>query len=134
MSIIERAGVLAISSALLTGSATAADLTGAQIKELIAGKSSYLESSATSTGGAGKAVLYYAADGTALYKTGKGNVLHGSWVIKENRLCITWKEVPNNACSRFDKTGDTITVINAETGEVRGKVQKIVEGNPEKIS
>jgi hypothetical protein len=133
MNLIQRAAIVA-GGILLAGSASAADLTGAQIKELISGKSSYLESTATSTGGAGQAVLYYAADGTALYKTGKGNILHGSWVIKGNLLCITWKEVPNNACSKFDKTGDTISVINSETGQVRGKIQKLVAGNPEKIS
>ena len=117
MRAIEHAVISALGSVWLIGSATAADLTGAQIKELISGKSIYLENSATSTAGAGQGVIYYAADGTALYKTGQGKILHGTWTIKENTACIDWKERPNNPCSRYDKQGDTITVINVATGQ-----------------
>ncbi len=133
MGTIKHAMISATSSMFLIGPAIAADLTGAQLKELLAGKSVYLENTATSTAGAGQGVLYYAADGTALYKTGSGKILHGKWSIKDNTSCIDWKEVPNNACSRYDKNGDTITVFNVATGQVRGKVAKIVDGNPEKI-
>jgi hypothetical protein len=130
---IKLAMVSATSSVFLIGSAAAADLTGVQIKDLLIGKSVYLENTATSTAGAGHGVLFYAADGSALYKTGGGKILHGKWVIKENALCIDWKEVTNNACSRYDKQGDTITVFNVATGQARGKVLKIADGNPEKI-
>ena len=130
---IKRAMISATSFIFLIGSAAAADLTGAQLKEVFAGKSVYLANTATSTAGAGQGVLYYAADGNALYKTGAGKILHGKWSIKENTLCIDWKEVTNNACSRYDKQGDTITVFNTATGQVRGKVLKIADGNPEKI-
>jgi hypothetical protein len=71
-------------SVLLIGSAAAAGLTGAQLQELLTGKSVYLENTAASTAGAGQGVLHYAADGTALYKTGSGRVLHGTWIIKDN--------------------------------------------------
>ncbi|MGA8614949.1 MAG: hypothetical protein WB760_25395 [Xanthobacteraceae bacterium] len=125
--------IFALASVHLIGSAVAADLTGAELKELLTGKSVYLQNTATSTAGAGQSVLYYAADGTALYKTGSGRVLHGTWTIKDNTTCNVWKEQPN-ACSRYDKTGDTINVVNAATGEIRGKVLKIVDGNPEKIA
>jgi hypothetical protein len=116
------------------GSAIGADLTGAQLKELFAGKSVYLENTATSTAGAGQGVIFYGADGTALYKTGSGKILHGTWSIKDNTACIVWKEVTNNACSRYDKQGETITVFNVATGQPRGKVLKIVDGNSEKIA
>jgi hypothetical protein len=134
MRAIERAVVSGLGAILLVGPAVAADLTGAELKTLLSGKSVYLENTATSTAGAGQGVLYYAADGSALYKTGSGKVLHGTWTIKDNTSCITWKEQSNNPCSRYDKTGDTITVINVATGQVRGKVLKIVDGNPEKIA
>ena len=134
MRTIERAVISALGSVLLIGSAAAADMTGAQIKELQSGNSIYLENTATSTAGAGQGVIYYATDGSALYKTGNGTVLHGTWTIKENTQCVDWKERPNNPCSRYDKTGDTITVINAVTGQIRGKVLKIVAGNAEKIA
>jgi hypothetical protein len=65
--IIKRFGFAVIGSACLIGSATAADMTGAQIKELISGKSVYQDFDATSAGGAGQGVIYYAADGTARY-------------------------------------------------------------------
>jgi hypothetical protein len=133
MRAIERAVVCPLGSIFLVGSAAAADLTGAELKALLSGKSVYLENTATSTAGVGQGVIYYAADGSALYKTGSGKVLHGTWTIKDNTSCITWKEQPNNPCSRYDKTGDTITVINVATGQVRGTL-KVVDGNPEKIA
>lgn len=121
--------ISATSSICLIGSVLAADLTGAQLQELLMGKSVYLENTATSTAGVGHGVLYYAADGTALYKTGSGKILHGKWTIKDNSSCIDWKEVPNNACSRYDKQGDTITVFNVATGQARGKPSSRHTGN-----
>jgi hypothetical protein len=134
MRTVGRTAISALGSVFLIGSAVAADLTGAQLKELFSGKSVYLENTATSTAGAGQGVLYYAADGSALYKTGSGKILHGKWSLKENTLCIDWKEQPNNPCTRYDKQGDTITSFNVATGQPRGKVLKIVDGNAEKIA
>jgi hypothetical protein len=69
----------AIASICMLGSSTAAELTGAEIKELITGKSLYLETTSSSvTGTPGQGVLYYAADGSALYKTPKGVMWHGT--------------------------------------------------------
>jgi hypothetical protein len=130
---IKLAMMSATSSMFLIGSAMAADLTGPQLKELLVGKSVYLETTATTVVGAGRGVLYYAGDGAALYKTGSGRILHGKWSIKENTICIDWKEMRNNPCSRYDKRGDTITVFNVGTRRARGKVLKIADGNSEKI-
>jgi hypothetical protein len=134
MQTVKRAGVAAIGSIMLIGTAAAADLTGPELKTLLSGKSTYLENTATSRGGVGQGVIYYAADGASMYKTAKGDVYHGQWTIKGNTVCNTWKEVPPSPCSRYTKEGDTITVINADTGQVRAKVIKIADGNPEKIS
>ena len=134
MRLVAKSTIAVFGSTCLIGFAMGADLTGAQLKELFSGKSVYLENTATSTAGVGQGVIYYAADGTALYKTGGGKILHGTWSIKDNTACIAWKEVSNNACSRYDKQGDTITVFNVATGQVRGKVIKIVDGNSEKIA
>jgi hypothetical protein len=133
MSTIKLAGFAIVSSAFLIGSATAADMTGAQIKELVSGKSVYLENTATSSGGAGQGVIYYAVDGSSLFKTAKGDVMRGTWSVKENTLCNDWKEMPNNPCSRYDKVGEVITVINVATGQLRGKIVKTAAGNAEKI-
>jgi hypothetical protein len=134
MGTVKRAIIPTIGFAFLIGPVAAADLTGAQLKEMFTGKSVYLENTATSTAGACQGVLYYAADGSTLYKTGSGKILHGKWSIKENTLCIDWKEQPNNPCTRYDKQGDTITSFNVATGQPRGKILKIVDGNAEKIA
>jgi hypothetical protein len=125
----------AIAVVFMLGSATAAELTGAEIKELITGKSVYLETTAASaTATPGQGVIYYAANGSALYKTPKGVMWHGTWVIKENTACIDWKELPNNACVKYDKQGEATSIVNATTGQTRAKVLKIVAGNAENLT
>jgi hypothetical protein len=119
----------------MLGSATAAtELTGAEIKDLFSGKTTYLELTASITGTQGPAVMYYDPNGTVLYKTPKGVMWHGAWKIEGNTACIDWKEAPKNPCTKYDKQGDTITPINAATGIARGKVTKIVPGNAENLT
>lgn len=125
----------AIASVCMLGSATAAELTGAQIKDAITGKSVYLATtSASSTGTAGQGVIYYDPNGTALFKTPKGVMWHGTWKIEGNTSCIDWKEKPNNPCVKYDKQGDTTSIIDAPTGQVRAKVTKIAIGNAENLA
>jgi hypothetical protein len=119
----------------LMGSAFAADLTGPEIKTLLSGNTVYLETTAASSSGqAGNAAIYWAADGTALFKTASGSVMHGTWVIKDNTNCTDWKERPGAGCVRYDKTGDTITAIDAASGKVRAKIVKTASGNAEKLA
>jgi hypothetical protein len=135
MRAITRDVMTSIVSVCVFGSATAAELTGAQIKELITGKSVYLQTTGASvTGAPGQGVIYYTADGNALYKTPKGVMWHGKWIIKDNTACVDWKESPNNACVKYDKQGDITNIVNATTGETRAKVVKIVAGNPENLA
>jgi hypothetical protein len=118
----------------MTQSAQAADMTGAEIKSFLAGKTAYLETTAASAGGqAGQVVIYWADDGTALYKTPAGVVMHGNWEVKGNTNCTEWKERPNTGCVRYDKTGDVVTVVDVNTGQVRAKIVKTVPGNVEKL-
>jgi hypothetical protein len=126
--------VAAIGSGCLIGSAAAAELTGAEIKEIISGKTVYLELTASVTGTNGKGVIYYDANGTMLYKTPKGDMWHGTWTIKDNTACNDWKELPNNACTKYDKQGDAIININAQTGQTRGKIVKTAPGNAENLT
>jgi hypothetical protein len=119
----------------LMGSALAADLTGPEIKTLLSGNTVYLETTAASSSGqAGNAAIYWAADGTALFKTANGSIMHGTWVIKDNANCTDWKERPGAGCVRYDKTGDTITAIDSATGKVRAKIVKTAPGNAEKLA
>ena len=83
MRIVARAIFVATGVVGLIGSARAADMTGAEIKAFLSGKTMYLETTAaSSTGKAGQGVIYWADDGTALYKTPMGTMWHGKWEIK----------------------------------------------------
>ena len=135
MCIVARAIVVTAGVVGLVGSALAADMTGAEIKAFLSGKTVYVETTAASaTGKAGQGVVYWAEDGTALYKIPTGVMWHGKWEIKGNTACTDWKEKPNNPCLRYDKTGDTVTAINAVSGQIRGKVVKTTVGNAEKLT
>jgi hypothetical protein len=131
---IAGAAIAAMSFVYLIGTARAAEMTGPEIKQFLSGKTVYLELTATSSGGAGQGVIYYAADGTAFYKTAKGALWHGTWAIKDNTACTDWKEFPNNPCSKYDKQGDAVVQINAVTGQPRGKILKTADGNAEKLA
>jgi hypothetical protein len=61
-------------------------------------------------------------------------MMHGKWETKGNTLCADWKERPNNACVRYDKVGDAITVIDATSGQTRAKIVKTAKGNAEKLA
>src|SRR5215475_13059259 len=76
----------------LIAPAIAADLTAPEIKAFLSGKTVYLEATAASSSGqAGQGVIYWAEDGTALYKTPSGPMFHGKWEIKGNTNCADWK-------------------------------------------
>jgi len=119
----------------LIGSALAADMTAAEIKAFLSGKTVYLEATtASASGQAGQGVIYWAEDGTALYKTPNGAMFHGKWEIKGNSNCAEWKERPAMGCVRYDKTGDVVTVIDVASGQARAKIMKTAPGNPEKLA
>jgi len=116
-------------------SAFAADMTGAEIKTFLSGKTAYLETTAASASGqTGHGVIYWAPDGTALYKTPGGAMMHGKWQVKDNTNCTEWKERPGTGCVRYDKTGDTVTVIDVASGKSRAKIVKTAAGNAEKLT
>jgi hypothetical protein len=130
-----RAGIAGTAFVSVVGTATAADLTGAEIKELLSGKTAYVETTAASaSGSAGQGAIYWASDGTALYKTPSGAIMHGKWEIKGNTNCTEWKERPGVGCTRYDKAGDVITVIDATSGQTRAKIVKTAPGNAEKLA
>jgi hypothetical protein len=117
------------------GSALATEMTGADITAYLSGKTAYLETTtASGSGTAGQSVIYWASDGTALYKTPSGAMMHGTWVIKGDTLCADWKERPNTGCIRYDKTGDAVTAFDVKSGELRAKILKTAPGNAEKLA
>src|SRR5436189_5999427 len=125
----------AVSFVALAGTALAAELTGAEIKTLLYGKTVYLETTAASASGkAGQGVIYWSEDGTALYKTADGSMMHGKSEIKGNTNCTEWKERPGTGCTRYDMQGDIVTIIDVKSGQVRAKVVKTAPGNAEKLA
>jgi len=119
----------------LVGSAFAGDMTAADIKAFAIGKTVYLETTAASvTGKAGQGVLYWAEDGTAIYKTPTGAMWTGTWQMKGDMLCTEWKQRPPAPCGRWDKTGETVSIIDSATGQTRAKVIKTAPGNAEKLA
>jgi hypothetical protein len=115
-------------------SALAVDMTGADIKTFLSGNTAYLQTTAASASGqVGNGVIYWNADGTALYRRPLGGMMHGKWQIKGNTLCAQWKERPGTGCVRYDKTGDVVTVIDAKRRKTRAKIVKIAPGNAENL-
>lgn len=134
MGFFARALIVSSGMAGLMAPVHAADLTGPEIKALLSGKTVYVETTAASASGrAGQGVIFWAEDGTALYKTPSGAIMHGKWEIKGNTNCTDWKERPNTACTRYDKAGDTVTVFDTVSGQVRAKILKTVPGNADKL-
>jgi hypothetical protein len=78
-------------------------------------------------------MIFYAPDGRAHFKTPKGELWQGTYTFKGSTLCTDWKQLPNNPCSRYDKQGDAINIVNVATGQARAKVVKTAPGNPEKL-
>lgn len=120
----------------LISAALAADMTGAEIESFLSGKTAYLETTAASAGGeAGQVVIYWNPDGTALYKTPSGKMMHGKWETKGDTNCTEWKERPGTGCVRYEKAADnTVTVIDATSGKTRAKIVKTAPGNAEKLT
>jgi hypothetical protein len=126
--------IVAASVVAVIGSARSAEMTGPEIKAFLSGRTVYLETTAVSvTGKAGQGVIYWAEDGTGFYKTPTGTLWHGTFTIKGNSFCAVWKESPNSSCTRYDKNGDVVTIIDAKSGKVRAKIVKTAPGNAEKL-
>ena len=129
--------IFAILVAAVLSPAVAAGMTAAEIKTYAIGTTQYVElGAATVTGQTGQGVIYRAEDGSALYKTPKGAIWTGKWELKGDTLCTTWKQAPTPGpyCSRYEKTGDTVSVLDATTGTLRVKVMKTAPGNAEKLA
>ena len=122
------------SSLALVGTALAADMTGAEIKALISGKTTYAESTAASASGqSGQTTIFWAEDGSVLFKAPNGSITQGKWEIKDNTGCFELKG-GTMACSRYDKQGDAISVFDGKSGALRAKIVKTAPGNAEKLA
>ena len=126
---LAQAVIVATGAVGIISSSIAADMTGAEIKAFLSAKTAYLETTAASAAGvAGQVVIFWAEDGTALYKTPSGTIMHGKWEIKGNTNCTAWKERPSTGCVRYDKAGDVVTVIDAGNGQTRARRSRATIG------
>ena len=123
-----------LASIYILGSAVAAEMTGAEIQSLISGKTGYVKTGATSvTGTVGEGVIYWAADGSDLYKTPQGPIWHGTWSIKGNLYCSSYTEGQPRPCMKVEKQGDTVSFMDVESGQLRITIVKTVFGNAENL-
>ena len=73
MRLIGSVVIIVAGSIALSGSAMAADMTGAAIKELISGKTVYVELTEAPPAELGRGVIYYAPSSAELYTTAMGS-------------------------------------------------------------
>jgi hypothetical protein len=122
---------------LTAGGASAAAETAlddAQIDGLLTGNTVYLDLPPGGPGGPGGiAPFLYGADGRAVAKLPSGTMLRGTWTIQDGRYCVDWDNGPKNSCTRLIKADAAIRFVDAAAGETRGRVEKIVPGNPENL-
>jgi len=59
--------------------------------------------------------------------------LVGTWILKDDHYCVDWENGPKNSCTKIVKTANGITLIDAESGDTRGTIDRIVPGNPESL-
>jgi hypothetical protein len=118
----------------ILASASAAEMTAAEIQSLVSGKTGYVKTAPSSvTGAVGEGVIYWAADGNNLYKTPQGPIWHGTWFPKGNLYCSEYKEGPKRPCMRVEKQGDAINLVDSESGQIRATVVKTAPGNVENL-
>lgn len=120
---------------LVTGTAHATTLNEIQLDGLLTGNTLYLNIPA---GGpalpdGGIVPFKYGADGSSSARLSSALTLVGTWELRSDHYCVDWENGPKNSCTKIEKTHAGISLIDNESGEVRGTVDRIVPGNPENI-
>jgi hypothetical protein len=102
-------------------------LNNAQLDEMMRGKTLYLEEPTSG----GEIVLWYSNEGIAMARLPSGNLLNGTWSIKNNLSCIVWSYSPKDSCSKLVKYQDRLELKENNTDRLLGTVTKISLGNSE---
>lgn len=103
-----------------------------QLDGLLTGNTLYVELPPDTQGGA-TCMLYHGADGRAALKLPAGLTLVGSWSLKDSHYVVDWENGPKNGLWALDKSDGAISLIEIASGKPRGRVTKLVPGNPEGI-
>lgn len=113
---------------LAAGTAQAETRLGAeQLDGLLTGNTVYLETPA------GEAPVLYGADGRAAALLPDGTALVGTWSIDADGYCIDWENGPKGSCTRATRMPGAIALTDAATGDPRGRILRVVPGNPEDL-
>ncbi len=120
---------------LATGAVHASTMNEMQLDGLLTGNTLYLSIPA---GGAalpegGIVPFKYGADGSASARLSKELTLVGAWKLGDDHYCVDWENGPKNSCTKIIKTEDGISLVDFSSDEIRGKVDRILPGNPEGI-
>jgi len=125
--------ILILTTLLATGVAYAASLNEMQLDGLLTGNTVFLS---IPPGGpalpeGGIVPFKYGADGTSAVRLSSKMTLVGTWILKDDQYCVDWENGPKNSCTRIVKTETGIELIDVDSGDTRGTVDRIVPGNPE---
>ncbi|MEL7297305.1 MAG: hypothetical protein AAGJ86_06560 [Pseudomonadota bacterium] len=75
----------------------------------------------------------FGADRSAVARLSNDTTLVGTWTIDGDQYCVDWNNGPKNSCSRLLRSSTMIRIVDAATGDPRGRIAKIVPGNPERL-
>lgn len=120
---------------LATGTVHASTMNELQLDGLLTGNTLYITIPA---GGpalpeGGMVPFKYGADGSSAARLSQDLTLVGTWKLADDHYCVDWDNGPKNSCTKIIKTEDGITLVDVASDEVRGKIDRIVPGNPEGI-
>lgn len=127
--------ILVMTALIATGTLHASTMNEMQLDSLLSGNTLYLNIPA---GGpalpeGGIVPFKYGADGSSSARLSEELTLVGKWKLEHDHYCVDWTNGPKNSCTKIVKTNDGISLIDYKSDEIRGKVEKIVPGNPEGI-
>lgn len=128
---------LGLAALILTSQSALAEsaLTQDTLRTLVTGNTLYVTVPEGTPGApdGGVAPIYYAADGSAAAQLPGGPKLVGTWAMAEAGYCIDWDNGPKNSCSTLSRGDETFIVMDLETGDPRGTVDRIATGNAENL-
>lgn len=81
----------------------------------------------------GEIVLWYASNGVAKAKLPSGNLLDGTWSIKDSLSCIVWSYSPKDSCSKLVKSDNQLALLESGSNRLLGTVKAITTGNTENL-
>ena len=110
-------------------------MSAAELGGLLTGNTLYIlvAPKPDSKGTASAVPFKFGADRTSAARLSEEMTLVGRWQIDGDKYCVDWDNGPKNSCSRLIREAGEIRIVDAANGKVRGRIEKIVPGNPEQL-